>query len=73
MFKKLLLTTATAVATILPVGAEVQPGTSSLLDTLQENGVVVTVNPNACLSNGANGQYRFLGFKREIVLCPGVM
>ena len=71
MFKKLLLATATAVATIIPVGAEVQPGTASLLDTLQENGVVVTVNPNACLTNGSNGQYRFLGFKREIVLCPG--
>ena len=60
-----------AAATIMPVGAEVQPGTSSLLDTINANGILVTINHEDCLTNGANGQYRWLGFQREIRLCPG--
>ena len=60
-----------ATATILPVGAEIQSGTSSLLDTLSANGILVTINHEDCLTNGANGQYRWLGFQREMRLCPG--
>ena len=71
MIKKLLMAAIAATAVILPVGAEVQPGTSSLLETIQDNGILVTINPDACLTNGSNGQYRWLGFKREMILCPG--
>ena len=71
MIKKLLIAAVAAAATFMPVGAEVQPGTASLLETIEDNGILVTYNPDACLTNGSNGQYRWLGFKREIVLCPG--
>ena len=60
-----------AAATFVPVAAEIQPGTASLLETVADNGVLVTYNPEACLTNGSNGQYRWIGFQREIVLCPG--
>ena len=71
MIKKLLLAAIAAAATFTSVAAEVQPGTSSLLETVADHGILVTVNPDACLTNGSNGQYRWLGFQREIVLCPG--
>ena len=71
MIKKLLLATVTAVATLIPVGAEVQPGTASLLDTLDENGILVTVNHPECAEGTYSGQYRWLGFQREMRLCPG--
>ena len=71
MIKKLLIAAVAAAATFMPVGAEVQPGTSSLLDTISANGILVTINHDDCLTNGANGQYRWLGFQREMRLCPG--
>ena len=71
MIKKLLLAAIAAAATFMPVMAEVQPGTASLLETVEENGILVTINHDECLTNGANGQYRWLGFQREIRLCPG--
>ena len=60
-----------AAATFMPVMAEVQPGTSSLLETMEESGILVTYNHDDCRTNGANGQYRWLGFQREMRLCPG--
>ena len=71
MIKRIALAAIAAAATFMPVMAEVQPGTASLLETVQENGILVTVNHDDCLTNGANGQYRWLGFQREIRLCPG--
>ena len=70
MFKRILLAAIAATATILPVGAEVQPGTSRLLETLHGNGVTVLINSETC-GTGYDGQYRFLGMKREMILCPG--
>ena len=70
MFKRLFLAAIAATATILPVGAEVQPGTQDLLETLHGNGVTVSINSDTC-GNGFDGQYRFLGMKREMILCPG--
>ena len=60
-----------AAACITPVAAEVQPGTTSLLETIQDNGIVVTYNHPDCATNGALGQYRWAGFQREIRLCTG--
>ena len=71
MFKKLCVAAVAAMATLIPVGAEVQTGTSSLLDTISESGILVTINHEDCRTNGANGQYRWLGFQREMRLCPG--
>ena len=71
MIKKLLLATVTAVATLIPVGAEVQPGTASLIETIDENGVLVTINHPECAEGNYSGQYRWLGFQRELRLCPG--
>ena len=71
MFKKLCVAAVAAMATIIPVGAEVQPGTSSLLDTMSANGILVTINHTECSTGTYNGQYRWLGFQREMRLCPG--
>ena len=60
-----------AAAVILPVQAEVQNGTRSLIDTLDASGVLVTINHADCATNGAHGQYRWAGMKREMRLCPG--
>ena len=71
MIKKLLMAAIAAAATFMPVMAEVQPGTTSLLETMEESGILVTYNHDDCRTNGANGQYRWLGFQREMRLCPG--
>ena len=71
MIKKLLIAAVAAAATFVPVGAEVQAGTTSLLETISSNGILVTINHDECLTNGSNGQYRWLGFQREMRLCPG--
>ena len=71
MFKKLCVAAVAAMATLIPVGAEVQPGTSSLLETIDANGILVTINHEECATGTYNGQYRWLGFQREMRLCPG--
>ena len=71
MFKKLFVAAVAAMATFVPVGAEVQPGTSSLLETISSNGILVTINHEDCAGSGTNGSYRWLGFQREMRLCPG--
>ena len=60
-----------AAATFMPVMAEVQPGTASLIETIDENGILVTINHEECATGTYNGQYRWLGFQREMRLCPG--
>ena len=71
MIKRIALAAIAAAACITPVAAEVQPGTSSLLETMEDSGILVTYNHPDCATNGANGQYRWLGFQREMRLCPG--
>ena len=71
MIKRILMAAIAAAASIMPVGAEVQPGTSSLLETIQSNGIVVTINHTDCATDDAHGQYRWVGFQRELRLCPG--
>ena len=71
MLKKLVLAAVAAAATFMPVMAEVQPGTSSLLETIDENGILVTINHEECATGTYSGQYRWLGFQRELRLCPG--
>ena len=71
MFKKLCVAAVAAMATLIPVGAEVQPGTGSLLETISDNGILVTINHDECATGTYNGQYRWLGFQREMRLCPG--
>ena len=71
MIKRIALAAIAAAATFMPVAAEVQPGTSSLLNTIDENGILVTINHEECATGIYNGQYRWLGFQREMRLCPG--
>ncbi len=71
IIKRLCVAAIAAAASILPVGAEVQPGTSSLLETISDNGILVTINHDQCTEGTYNGQYRWLGFQREMRLCPG--
>ena len=71
MIKRIVIAAIAAAATFMPVGAEVQAGTISLLKTMEESGILVTYNHADCSTNGANGQYRWLGFQREMRLCPG--
>ena len=71
MIKRILLAAIAAAATFMPVAAEIQPGTSSLIRTIDENGILVTINHEECATATYKGQYRWLGFKREMRLCPG--
>ena len=71
MLKKLVLAAIAAAATFMPVAAEVQPGTESLLRTVEEGGILVTYNVDACDTDNAHGSYRWAGLRREIRLCPG--
>ena len=71
MIKRIALAAIAAAACIMPVAAEVQPGTASLLETVDENGILVTINHQECATGMYNGQYRWLGFQRELRLCPG--
>jgi hypothetical protein len=71
MLKRIALAAIAAAACIMPVSAEVQPGTSSLLETMEDSGILITYNHPDCATNGANGQYRWIGFQREMRLCPG--
>ena len=71
MLKKLVLAAIAAAATFMPVAAEVQPGTESLLRTVEEGGILVTYNVDACATDNAHGSYRWAGLRREIRLCPG--
>jgi len=71
MLKKLVLAAVAAAATFMPVAAEVQPGTESLLRTVEEGGILVTYNVDACNTDNAHGSYRWAGLRREIRLCPG--
>ena len=71
MLKKLVLAAVAAAATFMPVMAEVQSGTESLLRTVEEGGILVTYNVDACATDNAHGSYRWAGLRREIRLCPG--
>jgi len=71
MIKRILMAAIAAAATFMPVAAEVQPGTSSLLETIDANGILVTINHEECATGTYNGQYRWIGFQREMRLCPG--
>ena len=71
MIKRIALAAIAAAACIMPAAAEVQPGTASLIETIDENGILVTINHEECATGMYNGQYRWLGFQREMRLCPG--
>jgi len=71
LIQRLSMAAIAATATLLPVGAEVQPGTSSLIKTISDNGILVTINHTECSTGSYNGQYRWIGFQRELRLCPG--
>ena len=71
MLKKLVLAAVAAATAFMPVAAEVQPGTESLLRTVEEGGILVTYNVDACDTDNAHGSYRWAGLRREIRLCPG--
>ena len=71
MIKRIALAAIAAAACIMPVMAVVQPGTASLIETIDENGILVTINHEECATGVYNGQYRWLGFQRELRLCPG--
>jgi len=71
MIKRIALAAIAAAACIMPAAAEVQPGTGRLLETIDESGILVTINHPECAEGIYNGQYRWLGFQREMRLCPG--
>ena len=71
MIKRIALAAIAAAACIMPAAAEIQPGTASLIETIDENGILVTINHEECATGMYNGQYRWLGFQREMRLCPG--
>ena len=71
MLKRIVMAAVAAAATFMPAAAEIQPGTPSLLETIDEHGILVTINHPECATGTYSGQYRWLGFQRELRLCPG--
>ena len=71
MIKRIVMAACAAAATILPVSAEIQDGTASLLETIEDNGILITYNHPGCSQDDVFGQYRWIGFQREMRLCPG--
>ena len=48
MIKRLLLAAIAAAGCFMPAAAEIQPGTASLIETVDENGILVTINHPEC-------------------------
>ena len=69
LLRNLAVAAITAVTTMSPAMARVDKGTSNLINTLSQNGIHVTINEQC--DGGYHGQYRWLGMKREMHLCPG--
>lgn len=70
MLKKILATTVASLCLATPGMARVEDGTRPLIDTLEANGIVVTINGETC-ANGNHGSYSWAGFQRLMSLCPG--
>ena len=61
-----------ALATALPGHTRVEPQTFELLNSIEEDGIVVMVNPTMCKREPIHGAYVTYGDgSRSMVLCPG--
>ena len=69
LLKNIAIGVITAIATMAPAMARVEVSTSDLLNTLVDNGITLTVNEDC--DGTYHGMYRFIGMKRELILCPG--
>tara|TARA_B100000085_G_scaffold226456_1_gene212149 strand:- start:86 stop:607 length:522 start_codon:yes stop_codon:yes gene_type:complete len=70
--KNIFLAAVTALATALPVQARVEPETHTLLNMLDDDGVVILVNSTMCKRKPIHGAYVTYGDgSRSMVLCPG--
>ena len=69
LLRNLAVAAITAVATMSPAMARIEEGTGDLLKLLADNGIHVTIN-EVC-DGTYHGQYRWIGMKREMHLCPG--
>jgi len=68
--KSIALAGVAAIFTAMPSFARVEPKTSQLLATVQSSGIAITYNDEHC-TGGFLGKYRFLGMRRQMILCPG--
>ena len=72
MIKNILIATAAALVAVTPSFARVEAGTKSLLEAVDESGIVVQIDTQECIDEpGFYGWYRFSGMRRQLVLCPG--
>ena len=59
-----------AFLTIAPAHARIEAETGALLDLMEDNGISVTINSDAC-DGSIHGNYTFVGMRRQLNLCPG--
>ena len=55
----------------MPAMARVESGTASLMNLLEDNGVQVIVNGEACLGDMIHGNYTWSGLRRQMNVCVG--
>ena len=70
LFKQLALGAVGFVLSVSPSLASTQATTLDLINTLEDNGISVVYNTGSC-DGTIYGLYQWVGFKRELVLCPG--
>ena len=68
--KSIALAGVAALFAAMPSFARVEPKTTQLLATVQSSGIAITYNGENCTGNYL-GKYRFLGMRRQMILCPG--
>lgn len=69
LLHSLAAATVAAISFTVPAIAKVDPGTTRLLQTLQDHGVTILYNPTACNSGQFHGQYNT---RKELTLCYDV-
>ena len=58
--------------TAAPSIARIDEGTLDLINTVDASDITVQIDSQYCIDNpGYNGIYRYHGFKRQLILCPG--
>ena len=58
-------------ALCVPGQARIEEGTASLIELLDESGILISYNTSDCDSDEYLGLYRHRGMRRQMVLCPG--
>ena len=72
MFNKILSAVTAVAMTAAPSFARIDAGTRDLINTVDASDITVQIDSQYCIDNpGFHGVYRYHGFKRQLILCPG--